>query len=331
MSVIQKGDNGKWYYRFQLNGREYYRACKGATNRQEALMYEAIVKGDLMRGKLDVLDNSKELTFKEAIKLYIDYAEANKRSYKLDWNYCKEFELYFGSSTPLSSITPQDIENFKKKMKKGRKSATVNRYLEALNKLFNLCLDNEYILKNPVKKVPKLKTDNHKIRFLTKEEEQRMFETLEAGDLKDMIICALQTGMRKEEIYQLKWSDIENGYIEILKTKTDKARKIPISKKLKEVFDNREETSEFIFINKLTGKPYTNNDKAFRALKNKAAITDFRFHDLRHTVATRMVEKGIDLLVVQEILGHTNINTTMRYAHPVPSVKQKAVEVLSSY
>ena len=77
--------------------------------------------------------------------------------------------------------------------------------------------------------------------------------------------------------------------------------------------------------------PFTNIDKAFRNLKNKAEIKNLCFHDLRHTAATRIVEKGIDLLVVKDILGHTSINTTMRYAHPVPENKQKAVEILSDY
>lgn len=62
-----------------------------------------------------------------------------------------------------------------------------------------------------------------------------------------------------------------------------------------------------------------------------ANIENFRFQHLRHTVATRLVESGIDLVVVQEILGHANIQTTMRYAHPVPERKKHAVDILSSY
>ncbi|MBR6098569.1 tyrosine-type recombinase/integrase [bacterium] len=71
--------------------------------------------------------------------------------------------------------------------------------------------------------------------------------------------------------------------------------------------------------------------KSFHSLLNKAKIKNFRFHDLRHTVATRLVEMGIDLVVVQEILGHSKITTTQRYAHPVPQRKLDAVNVLNNY
>ena len=151
--------------------------------------------------------------------------------------------------------------------------------------------------------------------------------------LKPIVICALQTGMRRGEIFNLKWEniDFELGYIELLKTKTGKARKIPISTSLREVLENIKPISEYVFINPQTNKPYTDIHNSFGTVLEKANIQSFRFHDLRHTVATRLVEKGIDLVVVKEILGHSKIDTTMRYAHAVPKRKLEAIEVLNSY
>ncbi len=76
---------------------------------------------------------------------------------------------------------------------------------------------------------------------------------------------------------------------------------------------------------------YQDIKKAFNTAKEKAGIKNFRFHDLRHTVATRLVEKGIDLAVVQDLLAHSNIQTTMRYAHPVPKRKLEAIQALDMY
>ena len=76
---------------------------------------------------------------------------------------------------------------------------------------------------------------------------------------------------------------------------------------------------------------FTDIHKSFTTVLDRAKIKKFRFHDLRHTVATRLVEKGIDLVVVKEILGHAKIDTTMRYAHAVPQRKLDAISVLNNY
>ena len=139
--------------------------------------------------------------------------------------------------------------------------------------------------------------------------------------------------MRRGEIFNLKWDDIDfdYGFIEVLETKSGKSRRIPISETLMEVFNELPKDSEYVFINKQTGEPYTDIHKSFTTALEIAKIENFRFHDLRHTVATRMVEKGIPLPVVQEIMGHAKISTTMRYTHVVPKQKLEAISVLDSY
>ena len=198
--------------------------------------------------------------------------------------------------------------------------------------MFNLGIDNGLISQNPVSKVKKLLEDNHKVRFLTKDEEDRLYKALPEF-LKPIVTTALQTGMRKGEILNLKWSniDFEYGFIELLKTKSGKARKIPISDKLKQVLNKQDKNNQYVFMNPETGLPYVDIKKSFNKAMEKAGIKNFRFHDLRHTVATRLVEKGIDLLVVMDILGHSKIETTMRYSHPIPQRKSDAISVLNSY
>ncbi|HBH18294.1 MAG TPA: hypothetical protein DDX14_05040 [Cyanobacteria bacterium UBA9579] len=115
-----------------------------------------------------------------------------------------------------------------------------------------------------------------------------------------------------------------------METKSGKKRKIPISPTLARELQLLNKTFEYVFANPVTGKPYV-DIKCFARLCKKIGIINLVFHDLRHTAATRMVASGIDLIVVQDILGHASVKTTQRYAHPVTEQKQRAIEALDKY
>lgn len=204
--------------------------------------------------------------------------------------------------------------------------------------MFALGINEKIIADNPLKSIKRFQEANYKIRYLTTDEEIRLFKAVDElfPYLRPLITTALQTGMRKGEIFNLKWSniDFDYGFIELLETKSGKSRKIPLSDKLRDIFFSNMQVntgSEYVFINPDTGKPYTDIKHSFATVLKTARINNFRFHDLRHTLATRLVEKSIDLVVVKEILGHSKIETTMRYAHAVPKRKMDAINVLNSY
>lgn len=336
MTISKK--NGKYYCRFQINGERHHKLCVGATTKAEAEKIENAFKYKLQQQQNGVIskDIDNKIKLKKLIKLYDEYGKINKLSYGRD-AFGKIIGAYFGTETNINSIKPDKIEKFKDYLKTERKSSnsTINKYISALSKMYNLGISNKLINYNPVKEVKKLREDSFKIRYLSREEEERMFDIISSDYkyLQPIIICALHTGMRKGEILNLKWSnvDFEFNFIEILKTKSGKTRKIPISDTLLNVLREQPQTHEYVFTNTYTGKPYTDIHNSFRMILTKANINNFRFHDLRHTVATRLVEKGIDLIVVKEILGHSKIDTTMRYAHAVPKRKLEAIEVLNSY
>jgi integrase len=143
------------------------------------------------------------------------------------------------------------------------------------------------------------------------------------------------TGMRRSEIVKLRWEDVslKDGYIQVVETKNNDSRVIPISGILLETLKDlkKKSKSEYVFTTH-EGKPYTYVDslkRAWYATLRRSGIAKCRFHDLRHPFATRLVMAGVDIVTVQELLGHKDIKMTKRYSHPTPEHKKQAIECIN--
>ena len=203
-----------------------------------------------------------------------------------------------------------------------------------MRKIFNIAIDWGYASFNPVSKVKFFsEKENLRERFLTEEEEPRLLRAAFLH-LKHMIIVALYTGMRKGEVFGLKWQnvDLEQGQISIKESKSGRERKIPINSTLSSLLHalkSQNGQHEYVFVNPNTEKPFTDIKRAWDTACAKASIENLRFHDLRHTFATRLVRKNVDLVIIKELMGHSSIITTQRYLHSQADVKRSAVEALA--
>jgi integrase len=142
----------------------------------------------------------------------------------------------------------------------------------------------------------------------------------------------MNTGMDRGEILNLKWDQIRNGFLYLGKYKTRPDREIPVNDDLevllKEIHKKRHLKSKYVFTDK-KGWRLDSVKKGFTAAVKRAGIKDFRFKDLRHTFASHFVMRGGTMKELQEILGHTDMKTTMRYAHLSQDHKKKAINRLT--
>ena len=219
---------------------------------------------------------------------------------------------------------------------KGNKPATINRLLATLKHMFSKALDWEMVEEETLKRIKRVKLleeNNRRLRFLSKEECQKLVENSDSH-LKPIVILALNTGMRKAEILNLTRDkvDFRHGFILLDRTKNGERREIPLNETAKQVLLTQIKTLhlQHFFYDPHTEKPYKDVKRSFSTACRRAGIKDFHFHDLRHTFASHLVMAGQDLTTVKELLGHKTLTMTLRYSHLAPAHKVKAVELLDS-
>ncbi len=145
--------------------------------------------------------------------------------------------------------------------------------------------------------------------------------------VRQIVIFALNTGLRRGEIFDLQWFDIDlnRSMIQIRESKSNKKRVVPINATIWTLLNGLARTSEYVFPSPKTGVRLNQIKRSFRRAVDKAGLQDFRFHDLRHTAATRMAEAGANAFTLMRILGHSDIRMTARYTHTTDAALRRAV------
>jgi integrase len=312
----------------------------GQVSRRKALNALSVRQAEVVQGKYKFRNKIPNPTFEAFSTRFLEFSKAHKslRTAEADQTRMKHLLPFFGRYR-LDQITPFLVEKYiherrqaitRRKLPVG--PATINRELCVLKHLFNKAIEWGQTERNPVRGIRFLKEPPPVERVLTEDEERRL---LDAGcpHLRIAILIALNTGLRLLETLRLRWKDIDlvNDILTVVCGKGGKSGKVEINSRLKsELVQFRQfSQSDFLFWNERTGKPILNPKTAFRNAVRRSGIGHIRFHDLRHTFATRLVRRGVDIVTVKNLLRHSTIAMTLRYSHPGALERRRAVSLLS--
>ncbi len=285
---------------------------------------------------------TKEPTLEEIFEKFFSWYKAVRKesTYKVELKRSRNLIRFFGKDFSFLKIGTKEIEEYRiYRINQGASKSTINKDLRLLSTVINRAVEFEWIPEHKLYRKSLLfrEIKNERVRYLSKEEEEKLLQVLESGKnktLKNIVLLSLHTGMRLGEILNLKWENVDfKNKILILfpdQTKNKKRHVIPLNKTAYKVL-KEQETMKLLkcpYVFHRNGRKINSIKDGFKSALKKAGIEDFRFHDLRHTFASRLVQRGIDLYVVKELLNHSSIMVTQRYAHLRLENMKKAVEIL---
>jgi integrase len=335
MSIYQRGKS--WYYDFQYRG-ERYAGCIGQVSKTVAKEVLARKKAEAAEGRYSAPAKKQSPLLEDFTKEYFDYYRANRRPHsvrrhEIAW---RAIQPVFGSKR-LEEIAPIDLERYRRQRQQaGKSDVTINRELAFLRNLYTMAVTWGKATDNPVKKVRFSREDNGRIRMLSPDEEARLLAHC-SSQVKPLVLAAMHTGFRASELLSLTWEDVSFHRhmitVRAAYVKNGERRSVPMNNVLTETLKaiRIDGLSDGVIFRSQKGTPYRSFRTSFERAVKKAGITDFTFHDLRHTFASRLVMAGVDLPTVKELMGHKHIAMTLRYVHLSSDHKQRAVDTLEQY
>jgi integrase len=336
-------DKGTWWIEFSLRGNYVHESIPGARTQAQAERAENKRREEIYEGKYNPV---KKLFSEFVDEIFLPWSTANKRSYREDDQRSVTLKAFFGEKH-LRDIKPMMIEKFKRERlatptkhdtderPRPRSPASVNRDLACLSKILSMAFDNELIDSNPMRRVRLLKESGSRERFITADEEVKLFAKLTGrrDHIRSVVTVALNTGMRRGEILDLQWEHVNfiARTIFIARSKTGKTRTIPMNDIVFEEFKALKQdagTRDFVFSVSKTGVNIDSIKTGWRNACAAAGLVDLRFHDTRHTFATRLRANGVHEWDIRDLLGHTTTRMTSVYTHQTPANLRHAVTTL---
>lgn len=334
MATITTRPNGRFQASVMVNGRRLRKdflteseASKWVTEQET----RRIPKNPLLP-TVEVPENATPNTWLELYTVVFHRVWKNTKGEKAAKLNSKEVLNHFGMNHPYRHITTDGIDAFVSKMEsKGNGDGTINRKLAALSKMLKFAHSRGWLEKMPL--IERKDEPNNRIRWLTEAEENdlyRRFSDMGSHELSDLCLFLVDTGARVGEALKLQWRDVDfqTKLVTFWDTKNGQPRSIPITTRVAEMLRTRHESQPegpFTVI-----KQTTFNHKWVVVRRAMGLDKDDQFvpHALRHTCASRLVQRGVPILTVKEWLGHKSLAITLRYAHLAPKQLFDAVKVL---
>jgi len=335
-----RGPTGKrvkhvaWGYTLMVNGTREKKFSSAWQTETEALAALIARRTEADAGGLS---QKRDRTFGEVAEAHLKTKrDAKKRSVADDERIVRKCLLpAFGPQCRLRAVTREMIAQYRdRRLGEGLSPYTVSNELSVLRHLLRCAQEVGDLDTVPSIKLPK--KPEGRLRFLDPDEIGRLLAACAASRnhyLGAVVTLAVHTGMRKGEILGLEWErvNLSTARITLLQTKSGKPRGIPIGRAVYDTLVTLEPDPT-----RRQGRVFPNgNDRrgsqirtAFATALARASITGFRFHDLRHTAASHLVMRGASLKDVQELLGHSDVRMTIRYAHLSPDHLRSAVDRL---
>ncbi len=313
MPIFKRKDSPNWWLKICVSGHRVQKST-GTTDKQKAQEYHDKLKAQLWDEiRLGI---KPEHTWNEAVVRWLKET-SHKASQQDDVLHLRWIDKYF-SNFKLNQITRDELEKILEARKaEGVSNSTVNRMLEVVRAILRRAANDwEWIDRAP--KVRMLPKAQRRVRWLKPKEARALLAEL-PSHLHAMALFTLETGLRQRNVTQLEWSQVDlkrsTAWIHPDQAKARKAIPVPLSKRVLTLLHNLKGMHDrYVFT--YNGKPVNQpNNSAWRKALHRAGITDFRWHDLRHTWASWHAQRGTPLNVLQELGGWSTAEMVRRYAH----------------
>ena len=328
---LYKRGNQWWMTYRDAIGTQRFESCKTA-NKKDAEQRLIDRRKEAQEG-LAPAAPIKPLALEELKERYLSFV-GHQRGVATKHYHFAHFKRVWGNP-PIHTLTVEVLDQYRAlRLEEKVGPATINREMATLKHALSKAVEWKLLRKTSREEltaIKKYQEPDGRLRYLSGDAEaERLLQACDAS-LRPIVLTALHTGMRKGELLGLTWDcvDMTHGFIRLKQTKNGKARALPFNETLWSLFSRLRTRQDVSWVfHDAAGNRWNDIRHPFDAACDSAGLTDFHFHDLRHTFASWLMMRGVPLATVSNLLGHTSPTMTLRYAHLSPKHLTSAVRVL---